>query len=173
MQAWLAGVVVDEACLADAVVTNDAPEVLPAGCAPGVTTRVTFTATNAAGRTLTCTSDLTVVAAPGAPPAPEGPIAILWPPQHGYVVLGIESIVQVEPARSRLRNKAIEKIESLLEDPRVRGTRIDRKSCNSIAKTECFAPKHRTRRRIPFKGQKRRQIDAATSTRDDADRECH
>jgi hypothetical protein len=86
--AWLALAGCADSC-GPCVVTNDAPDLFPAGCPPGVTTPVTFTATDDCGNATVGVSSVTVVDTlpPNIDVQPDlgsGGCGFLWPPEHGY-----------------------------------------------------------------------------------------
>lgn len=91
--AWLAMASAGDAC-GQASLADDAPDLFPSGCPPGVETVVTFTATDECGLETTGTSTVTIVDT--SPPVidvqpvlGDGGCAFLWPPQHGYVDFGV------------------------------------------------------------------------------------
>ena len=89
IQAWLALAACADGCGACAV-ANDAPAFFPAGCDPGVTTPVSFTATDGCGNQTVGASSVTVVDSQGPvidvqPSLSATGCAFLWPPEHGYV----------------------------------------------------------------------------------------
>lgn len=91
--AWLAEAASSDNC-GPVTLVHDAPAAFPGGCAPGVTTTVTFTATDGCGQSVSGSSTVTVVDTTG-PVIDVQPLldptgcAFLWPPQHGYVDFGL------------------------------------------------------------------------------------
>jgi hypothetical protein len=81
--AWLASATSADACSVP-VVTNDAPNLLPAGCTPGTGTVVHFTSTDGCGNQKQASSTATVVDS-SAPEVTSPPIdGVLLPPNHDY-----------------------------------------------------------------------------------------
>lgn len=96
VQAWLALARAEDDC-GPATLEHDAPPLLPAGCAPGLTTPVRFVARDQCGLEVEGASSITVADTQpprfdGLPRLGSGGPVVLWPPQHGYVVLDLADL---------------------------------------------------------------------------------
>jgi len=87
--AWLASASADDVCEGPLPVTNDAPALLSAGCAPGGETVVTFSATDDSMNTASASSSV-FVQDTTAPQVSCGTArSIIWPPNHQFVDVGL------------------------------------------------------------------------------------
>ncbi len=94
LTAWLAQGTASDDC-GPVTLVHDVPATFPGACAPGFTTTVTFTATDACGLQVSGSSTVTIVDTVGPvidvqPSLDPSGCAFLWPPQHGYVDFGVD-----------------------------------------------------------------------------------
>jgi hypothetical protein len=92
--AWLASASADDQCAGSLPVTNDAPEFFPAGCTPGATTVVEFSAVDDCNNVGTASSTVTVADTQGpiftTQPSLGDGCSYIWPPSHGLVYYDLD-----------------------------------------------------------------------------------
>ena len=88
--AWLGAATAEDACYGDSPdVYNDAPTLVPSGCAPGTSTMVTFDATDGSGNTGTAQSSVTVQDTTAPTVSCGTALDRLWPVNHKMVDVGL------------------------------------------------------------------------------------
>ena len=94
VQAWLASAFAQDNC-GEVTISDDAPELFPAGCAPGgAVTGVTFTAADPCGNEASDESTVTVVDSTPPEVSCSAAVDTLWPPNHDLVDVGLSFAVE-------------------------------------------------------------------------------